>query len=68
MVAVFDEARQIFGHSTVSMFFGTIPMGLATIINGLLVFGPARWGSAIVPVAEALWWLDVAMALACGGC
>ncbi|MQQ36298.1 C4-dicarboxylate ABC transporter [Pseudomonas sp. SZ57] len=62
----FDEARQVFGHSTVSMFFGTIPMGLATLINGLLVFGPARWGSAIVPVAEALWWLDVAMALACG--
>ncbi|RMP20784.1 C4-dicarboxylate transporter/malic acid transport protein, partial [Pseudomonas syringae pv. delphinii] len=62
----FDEARQIFGHSTVSMFFGTIPMGLATLINGLLVFGPARWGDAVVPVAEALWWLDVAMAMACG--
>ncbi|MCI3946338.1 C4-dicarboxylate ABC transporter [Pseudomonas syringae] len=62
----FDEARQVFGHSTVSMFFGTIPMGLATLISGLLVYGPARWGDAIVPVAEALWWLDVAMALACG--
>ncbi|MCQ3028119.1 TDT family transporter [Pseudomonas tremae] len=62
----FNEARKVFGHSTVSMFFGTIPMGLATLISGLLVFGPARWGDAIVPVAEALWWLDVAMALACG--
>ncbi|KPX87010.1 C4-dicarboxylate transporter/malic acid transport protein [Pseudomonas amygdali pv. mori] len=62
----FDEARQVFGHSTVSMFFGTIPMGLATVISGLLVYGPARWGTAIVPLAEALWWLDVAMALACG--
>ena len=30
-----DEARRIFGHNTVSMFIGTIPMGLATIINGL---------------------------------
>ena len=28
------EARRIFGHNTVSMFIGTIPMGLATIING----------------------------------
>ncbi|MCF5607700.1 C4-dicarboxylate ABC transporter, partial [Pseudomonas syringae] len=65
-ILFFDEARQIFGHSTVSMFFGTIPMGLATLINGLLVFGPARWGDAVVPVAEALWWLDVAMAMACG--
>src|SRR3546814_8180464 len=43
-VLFFDEARRIFGHSTVSMFFGTIPMGLATLINGLLVFGLPRWG------------------------
>ncbi|WP_095107397.1 TDT family transporter [Pseudomonas sp. Irchel 3E20] len=62
----FDEARRIFGHSTVSMFFGTIPMGLATILNGLLLFGLPRWGAGVVPLAEAIWWLDVAMALACG--
>lgn len=65
-VLFFDEARRVFGHSTVSMFFGTIPMGLATIINGFLLFGLPRWGAGVVPVAEALWWLDVAMALACG--
>ena len=60
-VLFFDEARRIFGHSTVSMFFGTIPMGLATIINGFLVFGVPRWGDAMVQVAEVLWWIDVAM-------
>lgn len=65
-VLFFDEARRIFGHSTVSMFFGTIPMGLATIINGFLVFGLPRWGEGVVHVAEVLWWLDVAMSLACG--
>ncbi|ROL66811.1 C4-dicarboxylate ABC transporter [Pseudomonas protegens] len=65
-VLFFDEARRIFGHSTVSMFFGTIPMGLATIINGLLVFGIPRWGDGVVEVAQVLWWLDVAMSLACG--
>lgn len=65
-VMFFDEARRIFGHSTVSMFFGTIPMGLATIINGLLVFGVPRWGQGAVSLAEILWWLDVAMSLACG--
>ena len=65
-VLYFDEARRIFGHSTVSMFFGTIPMGLATIINGFLVFGVPRWGDGMVQVAEVLWWLDVAMALGCG--
>ncbi|AUB74374.1 C4-dicarboxylate ABC transporter [Pseudomonas sp. Lz4W] len=65
-VLYFDEARRIFGHSTVSMFFGTIPMGLATIINGFLVFGVPRWGSDMVKVAEFLWWIDVAMALGFG--
>lgn len=65
-VLFFDEARRIFGHSTVSMFFGTIPMGLATLINGLLVFGLPRWGEGVVLLAETLWWIDVAMALACG--
>ncbi|MCY1398659.1 C4-dicarboxylate transporter/malic acid transport protein [compost metagenome] len=62
----FHEARSIFAHSTVSMFFGTIPMGLATIINGFLLFGVARWSEQIVPFVETLWWLDVGMALLCG--
>lgn len=62
----FDEARRIFGHSTVSMFFGTIPMGLATIINGFLLFGVPRWGEGVVQLAEVLWWLDVLMSVACG--
>jgi C4-dicarboxylate transporter/malic acid transport protein len=65
-ILFFDEARRIFGHSTVSMFFGTIPMGLATIINGFLVFGLPRWGEGVIDLAEGLWWLDVAMSLACG--
>jgi C4-dicarboxylate transporter/malic acid transport protein len=65
-ILYFDEARRVFSHSTVSMFFGTIPMGLATLINGLLTFGLPRWGSAVLPLAELLWWLDVAMSLACG--
>lgn len=62
----FDEAREIFAHATVSMSIGTIPMGLATLINGLLLFGLPRWGTAVLPLALGLWWLDAAMALACG--
>ncbi|MBV4484327.1 TDT family transporter [Pseudomonas sp. SWRI153] len=65
-ILFFDEARRIFGHSTVSMFFGTIPMGLATIINGFLLFGLPRWGEGVIQLVEVLWWLDVAMSLACG--
>ena len=60
------EARRIFGHDVVSMFIGTIPMGLATIINGCLVFGTGIFGPAIIPLAETLWWIDVVMSLACG--
>lgn len=62
----FDGARRIFGHSVVSMFFGCIPMGLATIINGFLIFGVARWGDAAVGIAHALWWIDVALSIVCG--
>ncbi|CAG8867371.1 hypothetical protein PS627_02454 [Pseudomonas fluorescens] len=65
-VLFFDEARRIFGHSTVSMFFGTIPMGLATILNGALVFGLSRWGDGVIPFIETLWWVDVGLALLCG--
>lgn len=53
-ILFFDEAKQIFDHSIVSMFFGTIPMGLATIINGFIVFGLPRWGVGVIPLAEAL--------------
>jgi C4-dicarboxylate transporter/malic acid transport protein len=62
----FDGARRIFGHSLVSMFFGCIPMGLATIINGFLAFGVARWGQGAVDIADALWWVDVALATLAG--
>lgn len=61
-----QQARRIFGHSVVSMFFGAIPMGLATIINGFLAFGIAHWGATAVHIAEFLWWIDMVMALACG--
>ena len=63
----FDGARLILAHPVVSMFLGCIPMGLATILNGLLRFGPAHWGEpAVVAVAAPLWLLDAAMALGCG--
>ena len=65
-VFFFDGARRIFGHSVVSTFFGCIPMGLATIVNGFLIFGPARLGPAAVEIATTLWWIDVALAVACG--
>jgi C4-dicarboxylate transporter/malic acid transport protein len=64
-VFFFDGARRIFQHSVMCMFFGAIPMGLATIINGFLVFGTAHWGETAVRIAGVLWRIDAAMALAC---
>lgn len=61
-----EQASRIFSHSVMSMFFGAIPMGLATIINGILAFGQTHWGSKALTIAETLWWLDMAMAIACG--
>lgn len=60
------EARRIFGHSVVSMFFGAIPMGLATIVNGFVAFSVPHSGHHAISIAHGLWWLDMEMAVACG--
>jgi tellurite resistance protein TehA-like permease len=60
------EARRIFSHSVVSMFFGAIPMGLAIIINGCLVYGVPLCGRQMVNVARTLWWVDVILSVFCG--
>lgn len=65
-IMFWDEAKRIFSHHSASMFIGTIPMGLATIINGFLVFGLPRWGNGMIAVAQVLWWFDVVLSLGCG--
>ena len=60
------EARLIFRHPVMSMFFGAIPMGLATIVNGFLAFGPALIGPSAISIAHGLWWADAAMSILCG--
>ncbi len=65
-IMFWHEAQRIFSHNIVSMFMGTIPMGLATIVNGTLFFGIPHWGEGMVSVAQFLWWVDVALSLACG--
>ena len=65
-VFFFSGARRIFRHSVASMFFGAIPMGLATIVNGFLAFGPPLLGDAALAAAHMLWWVDVGLSLASG--
>jgi C4-dicarboxylate transporter/malic acid transport protein len=64
-ILFWNEAKKIFSHSIVSMFIGTIPMGLATIINGFIYFGLPRWGSDITFVVQWLWIIDVIFSLGC---
>ncbi|MGB8871609.1 MAG: TDT family transporter [Rhodomicrobium sp.] len=65
-VFFFSGAQRVFQHSVASMFFGAIPMGLATIINGFLTFGVPLWGDVAVSIAQPLWWVDVALSVASG--
>lgn len=60
------EARKIFEHPVMSMFFGCAPMGLATIVNGFLLFGPDLLGPRALAIADVLWRIDVLLAIACG--
>lgn len=62
----FNEARRIFRHSVVSMFFGCIPMGLSTIINGFVIYGPNILGETANIIALNLWYVDAVLAIACG--
>jgi len=51
-------------HPVQSLFLGTIPMGLATIINMIVFVCVPAWGSWAVTLAWVLWWIDVALAVA----
>ena len=57
------EAKQIFQHPSMSLFLGTIPMALATILNGFLKYGQFIYGDPAVQIAQTLWYADVVLAL-----
>ncbi|KAH7109598.1 sulfite transporter Ssu1 [Dendryphion nanum] len=50
-------------HPVQSLFLGTIPMGLATIINMIVFVCVPAWGSWAAILAWVLWWIDVILAL-----
>jgi C4-dicarboxylate transporter/malic acid transport protein len=60
------DAMPIWGHPVMPMFLGAIPMGLATIINGFLVFGIPHIGAVATQIALVLWWVDVVLAAGVG--
>lgn len=44
---------------------GTFPMGLSTIINMVVFVCVPAWGDGAAVFAWVLWWIDVALAVAC---
>ena len=55
-------------HSSQSLFVGTFPMGLATIINATVLIAVPAYGNWAIQLAWALWWIDVALSvLTCFG-
>ncbi|KAI7477421.1 putative C4-dicarboxylate transporter/malic acid transport protein [Hortaea werneckii] len=51
-------------HPAQSLFIGTFPMGLATIVNMVAFVCVPAWGGATWKLAWALWWIDSALAMA----
>lgn len=49
-------------HPVQSLFLGTFPMGLATIVNMVVFVCVPAWGHRFVTLAWVLWWIDVACA------
>ncbi|RMY20197.1 hypothetical protein D0866_12606 [Hortaea werneckii] len=45
-------------HPAQSLFIGTFPMGLATIVNMIAFVCVPAWGGATWTLAWALWWID----------
>lgn len=60
-------AARLFDHPVQSMFLGTIPMALATLVNGLLLYGPGLFGEAVaLRAAFLLWGVDAVLAIGIG--
>ncbi|GME48409.1 hypothetical protein MMC08_009084 [Neofusicoccum parvum] len=50
-------------HPAQSLFLGTFPMGLATIINMTVFVCVPVWGDRAIQLAWALWWIDAAISI-----
>ncbi len=50
-------------HPVQSLFVGTFPMGLATVINMIVFVCVPAWGSWATTLAWTLWWIDAVISL-----
>ncbi len=61
-----ESFKPLFRHPAQSLFLGAVPMALATIVNGFIAFGTPLFGSRAIDIAQGLWWVDAALAIAVG--
>lgn len=59
-----DTVRPMLLHPVQSMFLGAIPMGLAVLLSGLVLFGAPRWGDWVYTLAHGLWWYCALLSVA----
>ncbi|KAK4686977.1 hypothetical protein P7C73_g3143, partial [Tremellales sp. Uapishka_1] len=50
-------------HTVAGMFWGTLAMGLATIVNMIAFVCVPAWGYRWAQLALGLWWIDVVLAI-----
>ncbi|ETN44450.1 uncharacterized protein HMPREF1541_10631 [Cyphellophora europaea CBS 101466] len=55
--------RFMIRHPVQSLFTGTFPMGLATIVNMVTFVCVPTWGPWATTLAWTLWWIDAAIAV-----
>lgn len=60
------DSRATLHHPVQSMFLGAVPMGLATIVNGLITFGVPHWGLDAARLARDLWAFDALLSAGVG--
>ncbi len=58
-----ETIKPMLHHPLQSMFLGAIPMGLAPIINGIVLFAGPHFGTSAYTLAFALWCCDALLAV-----
>jgi C4-dicarboxylate transporter/malic acid transport protein len=58
-----ETIKPMLHHPLQSMFLGTLPMGLAPIVNGIVLFAAPHYGSGAYSLAFALWCVDSVLAV-----
>ena len=55
-------------HPVHSLFIGTVPVGLATIVNATVLVAVHQYGQWALTLAWTLWWIDVVSGAESSGC